>query len=300
MRRLTRNDIVEGEPFWSPQGRTVVFEAAPDSEVFILSSRRATPRQLTDNDASDGAIAWSPVGRVAFASGRGGRHGIYLMRPDGTGQRRLMRAASPTQTLEWSPSGTELLAVTGAGAMTIDLRDGSARRLARGVSAATWSPNGQAIAYVLGKSLFVVGTNARDRRRVSTISRFEGDEYGWGHVDWSSSGAIAYTVEGRHEFALRVVSASGKVLRDLTGSEPTWSPNGRRLAYRGGGIWVFQPRHGSPRRLHAERYAYSPSWTRDGETIVFRGEDGIWQLPVAGGSPIRVLLEEQVGELAVR
>ncbi len=122
-RRLTRNDTYEGQPIWAPNGR-VVFESAPDSEIFVRRGTRAI--QLTDNDASDGAVAWSPNGsRMAYSSGQSGRHAVYLMRRDGAGQRELTRTTSQVQTLEWSPSGDRLLAVTGGGALLVDTSSGA-------------------------------------------------------------------------------------------------------------------------------------------------------------------------------
>jgi Tol biopolymer transport system component len=44
---------------------------------------------------------------VAFAATRGGNMDIYVMRADGTGVRRLTRAAGRDDTPAWSPDGTQ-------------------------------------------------------------------------------------------------------------------------------------------------------------------------------------------------
>ena len=299
-RRLTRNDTYEAEPFWSPQANTIVFESSPSSEIFLLSGASTKPRRLTINDASDDSIAWSTDGKIAFASGRGGRHGIYVMRANGTGQHAVARTGSPPRALEWAPSGNRVLGLTGAGAVIVDVPGRSIRVIAKDASAATWSRDGRSIAYVVDKSLYEVSADGRRRKRLTTISRFEGDADGLAQVDWSSRGTIAYAIQGRNDLALRVVSESGGVLHDLRGYEPKWSPDGQRLAYGRAGVWILRLRDGDVRRLHDDRYAFSPCWSRDGETIVFRGEDGIWQVPVVGGTAVRVLREERVGEVTVR
>jgi len=47
-------------------------------------------RRVTDTEAANGGPAWSPDGRwIVFNSDRDGNSEIYIMRPDGSGQRRL-------------------------------------------------------------------------------------------------------------------------------------------------------------------------------------------------------------------
>jgi Tol biopolymer transport system component len=46
---------------------------------------------------------------IAFASGRHRNWVVYLMRPDGTDQRRLTRNAAPDDNPDWSPDGSQLV-----------------------------------------------------------------------------------------------------------------------------------------------------------------------------------------------
>ena len=299
-RRLTHNDIQEVAPIWAPNGDSLLFGAAPDSEIFVMRARGAKPIQLTINDASDEAVAWSPAGdRIAFASGRGGRHGVYLMRADGTGTRLLFRTASPVRRVEWSPSADRVLTETGDAVIVVDTSNGSARPLARGSYAATWSPDGQRIAYVVGVSVFVASKRGERARRLATIVGFDGSPE-WAYVDWSPRGAIAFSVEGRDDVALRVVSESGKVLRDLSGSQPRWSPDGKHLAFTRGKLSVLRSSDGRVRRLNAGTYPFSPRWSSDGQSIVVRDEDGIWRVPIIRGRRVRLVRAAAVGEIDVR
>ncbi len=164
----------------------------------------------------------------------------------------------------------------------------------------TWNPNGREIAYIVEKTLFVVGEDGQGQRRVSTIAGFNGEPDGWPSVDWSSRGQIAFTVEGRSDLALRIVSASGTVLHDLSGTQPSWSPDGRSLAHVSGDVWVLRSRDGRRRQLNLGRYASSPAWARDGRSLVVRREDGIWKVPLGGGERVLLVRAAQVGVLDVR
>jgi len=75
-------------------------------------------------------------------------------------------------------------------------------------------------------------------------------------------------------------------------SEPTWSPDGRFIAYssdRGGNsdIWVRQVGGGNPVQItNSPAHDWQPDWSPDGDNIVFRSErdgGGLFVVPVLGG-----------------
>ena len=58
--------------------------------------------EVVGNDAP----AWSPDGtRIAFTSFRNGRGDIYVMRPDGSDQKRLTTSDAHDDLAAWSPDG---------------------------------------------------------------------------------------------------------------------------------------------------------------------------------------------------
>ncbi len=76
-------------------GGTVAFmsiRTPGDYEIFTANIYGLEDiRQLTDNDAQDGLPAWSPDGKhIAFVSDEGGRWGLWGMRADGSGRRKLL------------------------------------------------------------------------------------------------------------------------------------------------------------------------------------------------------------------
>jgi Tol biopolymer transport system component len=79
--------------------------------------------------------------------------------------------------------------------------------------------------------------------------------------------------------------------------EPTWSPDGRSLAYtsdRGGNpdIWIQSVQHPNPVRLTSSPGAdWQPDWSRDGRWLAFRSErdgGGLFVIPSAGGAEQRI------------
>jgi TolB protein len=96
LRDLTPQPSLEYSASWSPDGSRVVFGSNRGSEseegghIFAVDVETRRIRRLTADPGGDYAPAWSPDGRwIAFNSTRDGNTEIYIMRPDGTGQRRL-------------------------------------------------------------------------------------------------------------------------------------------------------------------------------------------------------------------
>jgi TolB protein len=126
LERLTDGAALDDQAAFSPDGRQIVFvtsRAGGTADLWLLDvqTRRATP--LTSGPGGDFRPAWSPDGRwIAFSSDRGNglpfAHGrwehlhlvdIYLIRPDGSGLKRLTGPGRFCGSPKWSADSRRIV-----------------------------------------------------------------------------------------------------------------------------------------------------------------------------------------------
>ena len=75
-----------GSPTWSPDGKSLAFDARPDgnADLFTISCEGGQPRRLTTDAAEDIVPAWSGDGQwIYFSSNRGGSLQLWKTSVDG-------------------------------------------------------------------------------------------------------------------------------------------------------------------------------------------------------------------------
>jgi Tol biopolymer transport system component len=190
--------------------------------------------------------------RIAFAGAGLAREGIWVMRADGRGQRRLTTRAGDGEPT-WSPDGRRIAFRRDQGGSfdlwVVPAAGGSARRLFGGRStselAPDWSPAGGQIA-------------------------FQGNRGGINQI-WI--------------LTLRTHGVR-RLTRGADSFQPDWSPDGRWIAYSTQGRIAVARANGTGTRLLSTgvpRSAYNPSWSRDGRQIAFERGGQVLRMSAGGG-----------------
>jgi Tol biopolymer transport system component len=250
--------------------------------------KRLTPPGMTID-----AYAWSPNGHsIAFIDDE--HHSLWLVRPNGTGLRKLLAGPSfLNDDLTWSPNGTEIASTSPTrpqtacdGKIYIVPIDGSRPRVIPGLTACgvAWSPHGQEIAFWgNGSGIWAVHPDGTGRQQVSSR--------GWGWVRWSSDAKqLAFGLEVGYVQGLglyrgiAVVDANGQhfhvVTRNADNEYPAaWSPRGRRILYgraNGAGINVIGANGQNDHRITSDSPPGSDwpalGWSPDGGSIVYANQ----------------------------
>lgn len=227
------------QPSWSPTRKSIVFaelRGGSRQGISLVSYPSGRIRRLTAHATGtwDSSARWSPDGaRIVFQRQTPGGTGIYVMRSNGQGIRRLSaNAAYPT----WSPDGRWIAYVAGApGEQQLFKMKPNGRgriQLTHATGSALdpdWSPDGRRLAYVVVRDrnydIWVIRSNGKAGRRLTTAV---GQDLG---PSWSPDGnSLVYGSQRAtpgDPFDLYVMRPDGSHRRRLTHTtssegDPTW------------------------------------------------------------------------------
>jgi len=226
---------------WSPDGQRLAFTrgGGRSQEIWLVDAHgtgltqlthSAGTRKRTQYDWSENP-SWSPAGEwIAFDGERRNQLGrypqVFVIRPDGSGERQVTRA----QTTEWIPAwvpGGRIVVEHPVGSRQIDLysvrANGTGRLLLGRVhneadhcACVAWSPDGTKLAYeaagTAGKpDIWTMHADGTGRTQLTTHpSRDE-------NPDWSPDGTqIAFYTERTGNGQIYVMNADGTKQRRVT------------------------------------------------------------------------------------
>lgn len=137
--QLTSDAAYDDQAAFSPDGKQLVFVSTRGSgyaDIWTLDIATKRAKALTSGPGGDYRPAWSPDGKwIAFASGRGitapfseGRWErqqlaeIYLIRPDGSGMKKVTSTGGFCGSPKWMSDSRRVLAYCSTAQQTMDLR----------------------------------------------------------------------------------------------------------------------------------------------------------------------------------
>ncbi len=197
------------------------------------------------------------VGADGLPAGAGSDREIFVANPDGSGIRRLTHSAGSKSNPVWSPDGLQI---------AYALEDQSY------VGAPGW--------------LEVASVATGQSRRVAhldTTKLFDNFTLAWA----PDSMRIAFSdPSGLHEVRLADSTLWPETLATHA-YWPSWSPDGRILAYtRSDGLWVVGPDN-NRRLIHHDDATYRPIWLTD-DRIAYAGRDGLASISPDGTGRRRI------------
>jgi Tol biopolymer transport system component len=273
-------DVTDYGPFFSPDGRSVVFSRRTDgsttAQLFTVPSSGGQATKLIKSAIGVSATRanWSSRHNLIAFTGvvPGNKNTIWLVNADGTEPRQLNATGVSDQVYypSWYPDGSHLAVV--------DAREGVIKKVNRDALTAVTltdpkevltgmpsvSPDGKWIAFAGQKnvgqqydqtknSIWLLGENGRVRPLEPSLAQGR-------TPSWSPDGEWLAFESNRGSadpslYAAFIIARDGTGLRqitpyDLNANHPVWSPDGRRLA--------FSARHTNGSALTGIGIAYVP------------------------------------------
>ena len=305
--RLTDDPAYDDQAAFSPDGKQIVFvttRAAGTANLWILdpATRKATP--LTSGRGGDFRPAWSPDGKwIAFSSDREsnlppakGRWerlhlvDVYLIRPDGTGLKRISEHGNFCGSPKWTQDSQSVVVYCMSAQDTWTYRVGTAQGDTDLVQIDIASGKTRPVTSGPGAKIFPSVLPSGEVAYVRTHSPAQGVFYASGRPgpagsdvhspSWSPDGA--HVVYSRYNFKrtpdpIMLWSRNPNYELFSTTFLPAYDPAGERFAVTG---WFPNPSkttslfvvdEGKPPRPIFERkeLILGPQWSPDGKRIIF-------------------------------
>ncbi len=305
LKRLTDEFALDDHPSWSPDGKRLALvstrrpAATPGrawNAIHTMNADGTGVKCLTPPDAADYSPCWSPKGDlIAFASGSGraGASDLYVMTPDGSGRRLVVKDggwpsfSSDGKGLFFHSKRQGKWGVWRAGL------DGSEPKRVTPADVEAYTPRASADGNWLVYAALRGGHRQIERLELRTgdwLALTEEATDHWNPAVSSDGRFVAYH-KASSSAAANVQGWAMPPGTEITplrlgGAFPAFSPDGKRLALTGAGFGQLDVMNldGTGRKaLYAakSRGLFSTSWSHKGDRIAF-AVGGVFQGPEGG------------------
>ena len=291
-RQVTATPEEESDVVFAPDGKSLYFISWQGGQSDVWKATRADEKRpwwrntqfklqrLTNDRETESQLRVSPKGTwLSYVRSRGD---LYIMRPDGTGARRVVASWNSPQ-YDWSPDEKWLVYAVSDNNFNRDVwllelkpgaRPVNISRHPDNESSPVWSPNGRMIAF-LGQrfidevDIHLVYLRQEDYDRDAHQRRLEQalKKMGTSRTGSSSSG-VKVDLKDIHRRVQRVSIAN------TSESNLFWSPDGRRLAFTATingrrGTYVIAPPESLKPQLLTSTTGTHARWLAKGNQIVW-------------------------------
>jgi len=255
---LTHSAGDESFPAWSPDGQQLVFYSQRNlrTDLYTMTVNTGAVTRLVASGGPGASPAWSADGKwIAYAAIHQPNAGLYVVRPDGTDNRRL--TDFPVVTIVWSPDSQQIAFVGNCEGncdiYVVNINSAQVRQLTHnGLIDAypVWSPDSRQIAFISNRSmsfeLYVIEVDCDETRLGGcTTKRLSQNRAADSFPAWSPDGKqIAFSSDRSGNYEVYTVAAdcfkaingcdeqvTQITQRGSTDILPLWSTDGQHIAF---------------------------------------------------------------------